>query len=229
MDAGFFRRFAVVIAIAQACALSGCASDDQDDTDDSSDAMRVLRPAECAIKTKNTSSTVGVFESPISGCILGRNNVTGAAMLDRAAEIVSNPSVIGAATNRSGEKMFASFKAGAVQGRLAPGSILFFDAKVSIETTGPNAGGTLRFAATRFADGSMALHITNTTAIGAFGFNAIEPNGIDFMLRFSPAQNGVVVGGSVKVVLVKYRDQAGNVSNLAPDIVNWLQTKLNEQ
>jgi hypothetical protein len=71
--------------------------------------------------------------------------------------------------------------------------------------------------------------VTNTTSIGALGVNPVQAGGIEFIVRFTPAQNGVVITGSVKVTLVSQKDSVGQVSSVAPEIVSWLKGKLGAQ
>jgi hypothetical protein len=219
-------------AVASAGSLIGCAGETTDDesSEASEDAIvsRVLQPSECgAIRTVNSSRVAGVFDAPLNGCFLARGNETGAAMIERAVAIITNGSEIGGATNRRGQKMFSSFRASAPSGSIANGGTLAYDAKIGLDIVGPfDAKGTLRFSSQRTSTGGVELRVTNTTKIGALGINPIDANGLVFVVRFTPAQNGVVVTGSVKVTLVSHKDSVNEVSSVAPDIVSWLKGKL---
>ncbi len=225
-----FRRLAAVLALASLATVVGCASETEEgDAEAADEALtgRVLVPGECAVTAPNRSRVAGVFDATLSGCFIARGDETGDAMIARAVAVMTSPAQIGAATHPNGTKMFASFKPSATSGSLAGGGTLAYDAKVGLDITGPfDAKGTLRFTSQSTPAGGVEMRITNTTSIGALGVNPVQANGLQFVVRLTPAQNGVVVTGSVKVTLVSQKDQVGAVSSVAPEIVSWLSGKL---
>ncbi len=228
-----FRQLALGFVIAASASLSGCAAESEDtDADSSEEALsnRVLKVAECGIKSPNRSKVAGVYDAALTGCLVARGNESGPAMIERAMALIGKPAEIGAATHKDGSKMFSSFKASAAQGSLAGGGSLVYDAKIGLDIVGPfDAKGTLRFTAQGTPDGGVTLRVTNTTTIGALGINPLEPGGLTFVVALSPAQNGVVVTGSVNVTLVSNKDSVGQVSSVAPEIVGWMKGKLGAQ
>jgi len=231
MTARLLRQLVLGIALAST-SLAGCAAQTDDEESAAADALslRELKVSECKVAAVNRSQTPGVFDAALSGCLVARGTETGAAMIERAVAIIGDANEIGGATHPNGSKMFSSFKPAAAQGSLANGGSLTYDAKIGLDIKGPfDAKGTLRFSAQRTAAGGVTLTITNTTGIGALGIKPVEAGGLVFVLTLSPAQNGVVVTGSVNVTLVSQKDQVGAVSSVAPEIVGWLKGKLGAQ
>ena len=230
MTARLLRRLALGVALASLTSVVGCAAETEDPEAAAADEAltgRVLKAGECAVTAPNRSHVAGVYDAALNGCFIARGNETGDAMIGRAIAILTNPSEIGGATHPGGTKMFASFKANAPQGTLAGGGTFVYDARVGLDIVGPfDAKGTLRFSTQGTATGGVLLVVTNTTSIGALGVNPVQANGLEFIVRFTPAQNGVVITGSVKVTLVSQKDSVGQVSMVAPEIVSWLSGKL---
>lgn len=228
----FTRIAASVFGFVCMTSLVGCAGETDEEDAEGSDAAltaaTTLRAQDCrTISTPNQSRTAGVFDAPLTGCFVARNGETGAQMLSRAIKLVTTPDTIGAATHPDGSKLFASFKPTAPQS--GPGHV-WYDAKASFDIDGPlDAKGTLHFDAVHRADGSLTVTVTNTSSIGALFVNPIKANGLAFVLKLTPAANGVVVSGSVKVTLDSYKNQVGNVSSLAPEIVGWMKKQLGAQ
>ncbi len=233
MKSRLLRQLAVCLSMASVSVIAGCAGETEDaDENSSEDALtnRVLKVGECAVTTPNHSTVAGVYDAPLSGCFVARGNESGIQMIDRAIAIVTNPKEIGSATHPDGSKMFESYEPGSTRGTLADGDSLSFDAKIGLDIVGPfDAKGTLRFASTRSAAGGITLRVTNTTKIGALGIAPVQPNGLEFVVTLTPAVNGVVVSGTVKVTLVSQKDSDGSVSIVAPEIVGWLKGKLGAQ
>ena len=225
-------RYAVLaFTLVSASTLAGCAGEtDGEGVDSSEDALtRVLVASECGVKAPNRSRTAGVYDASLSGCFITRGNDTSAAMLNRAIGIITNPADIGSATHPNNTKMFSSFKPTAPAGSLANGGTLSYDAKIGLDIVGPfDAKGTLRFTAQRTTEG-VTLRVFNTTNVGAIGVNPLQPNGLQFVVTLTPAQNGLVITGSVNVTLVSQKDSVGSVSSVAPEIVSWLKGKLGAQ
>jgi len=211
--------------------LAGCAADtEDDDTDESVDAVTgQLRADRCGrFPVANRSREEGVFDGAFNGCLLARPNETGAQLVQRAVSVMVDPAKIGSARRQNGDEMFASFKPTAVQGVGSPRAS--FDAKVGFDIRGPfDAKGTLRFVGERTPGSGAQMRVTNTTAIGALGVNPIPENGIDFTIRFEPAPNGVIVRGTVKVRMTSYREQVGNISSIAPDLIQFVRRQINAQ
>jgi hypothetical protein len=229
MTARLLRQLVLAAAVASVTSLVGCVGEIEEDEASGSEALsgRVLRASECPIRARNQSDVAGVFEAPLSGCFLARDGESGDAMIARAIQIISNPSEIGSATYPDGTKMFASFRPGDVEGSLDAGDSLSYDARIGLDIVGPiDARGSLNFTSHRTAAGGISLRVTNTTNIGALGINPLRRNGLEFVLTLDPAQNGVIVTGSVSVTLVSQKDSVNQVSAIAPSIVSWLKKKL---
>jgi hypothetical protein len=215
-----------------AAALMACTSvPDEDDAEDTQSAVssdRVLTEAECKqVSLANRATAPGTFQGALDGCVLGRGGETGDALAERALAIVGDPRRLADMRKVNGTKMWTKFEPSGTVGSVNPGNRLAFDASLGIDIAGPfDAKGTVSFLVERRQNGNIALTIQNRTGIGAAGATVIEPGKLRIALEVVPARNGIVIKGSVDVTLARFQSHSGSVSNLGPQIVQWLDREL---
>jgi hypothetical protein len=206
--------------------LAGCAADEI--VGESSADLVTFGPGQCNSPTVSTQAQgSGSARTTLSGCVLARQGETGAALVSRAAGVLSDVNRYSTVLDGNGQRLFASFSPHPATGTLATGLVQEVDVTLN-EQASPTT--RLRFTWHQNADGTFDISVVNATAVTAtflgFHVTAINPGDLSATLKLTPEANGADAVGSSQATLQQGQDHAQEASQLVVSLFDFMKAQL---